>query len=81
MQNEHLSPNHSHITALCTVFTLYGVKQFVCYLSHPVVGAVPGHLAANVEAFQDVERSDQADACMWGRGRHHVVSFRNTNKS
>lgn len=51
------------------------VKQFVRDLRNPVVGAVSGHLAAYVEAFKDVESSDQGNASMWGRGHHHMVSY------
>lgn len=53
------------------------VKQFVRDLCNPVVGAVSGHLAAYVEAFKDVESSDQGNASMWGRGHHHMVSYLN----
>lgn len=49
--------------ALCAVLV---VKQFVYNLCDPVVGAVHGHLAGYVVAFQDVESSDQGNTCMWG---------------
>lgn len=57
------------------------VKKLAHYLCNPVVGAVPGNLAGNVVAFQDVESSDQGNTCMWSRGRHHMVSFRDNNRS
>lgn len=57
------------------------MKQFVYNLCNPVVGAVPGHLTGYVVAFKDVESSDQGNTYMWGWGHHHVVSYRNTNKS
>lgn len=46
-------------------------------LRNPVVGAVSRHLAAYVEAFKDIESSDQGNASMWGRGHHHMVSYLN----
>lgn len=52
------------------------VKQLLYYLCNPVVGAVPGLLASNVVALQDIEGSDKGDTCMWGWGRHHLVSLR-----
>lgn len=48
-------------------------------LRNPVVGAVSGHLAAYVEAFKDVESSDQGNASMWGRGHHHMVPYLKKN--
>lgn len=55
------------------------MKQFDHYLCNPVVGAVPGNLAGDVVAFQDVESSDQGNAGMRGWGCHHMVSFRSTH--
>lgn len=43
-----------------------------------MVGAVSGHVAADVEALQDVEGSDQGHASVGGGRRHHVVSCSNT---
>lgn len=47
-------------------------------LCNPVVGAVSGHVAADVEALQDVEGRDQGHAGVGGGGRHHMVSCSNT---
>lgn len=54
--------------------------MFVSDLCNPVVGVVSGHLAADVEALQDVEGSDQGHASVGGGGRHHVVSWTNTTR-
>lgn len=43
-----------------------------------MVGAVSGHVAADVEALQDVEGRDQGHTSVGGGGSHHMVSCSNT---
>lgn len=44
-------------------------------LCSPVVGAVPGHVAADVETLQDVEGSNQGRTSVRRRSRHDMVSL------
>lgn len=43
-----------------------------------MVGAVPEHLACDVEAFEDVERRDHGQSRVRGWGGHHVVTYGRT---